>query len=88
MPNEKAIATPTTKDYSEYWEAQVLTVKILQNSGLKIGVRDRLPVFHLWLLVSNRMTGTRQDNLLKLLDSMVKLRGEGKEPPHNGKVYT
>lgn len=75
------------KDYSGYWEAQVLAVRILQSSGLKVGVKDRLPVFRLWLLVSNRMTGARQANLLQLLNAIAKMRTEGLEPPHNGKTY-
>lgn len=76
------------KDYTEYWEAQVLTVRILQNAGLKVGVKDRLPIFRLWYVVSNRMTGSRRSNLLQLLQAMVKLRAMGMEPPHDGKVYT
>lgn len=75
------------KDYTEYWEAQVLTVKILQNSGLKVGVKDRLPIFRLWLVVNSRMTGARKDTLVKLLDTMLRLRMKGREPTHNGKVY-
>lgn len=76
-----------SKEYAEYWEAQVLTVRILQNSGLKVGVKDRLPIFRLWLLVDNRMTGARRTNLLQLLEAMVKMRTIGLEPPHNGKTY-
>lgn len=83
--NVEVVAPP--KDYSEYWEAQVLTVRILQNAGLKVGVRDRLPLFRLWLLVSDRMTGARRDNLLQLLQALVKMRTMGMEPPHNGKLY-
>lgn len=75
------------KDYTEYWEAQVLLVRILQNSGLKVGVKDRLPIFRLWLLVNGRMTGARKDNLLQLLNAMTKMRTMGMEPPHNGKTY-
>lgn len=76
------------KDYTEYWEAQVLTVRILQNSGLKVGVKDRLPLFRLWLLVDQRMAGTRRINLLILLQALVKMRTMGLEPPNNGKIYT
>ena len=86
MQNSEVLAPP--KDYTEYWEAQVLTVRILQNSGLKVGVKDRLPVFRLWLLVNGRMTGARKFNLLQLLQALVKMRTMGMEPPHNGKVYT
>lgn len=84
MPNE-VLRQP--KGYSEYWEAQVLLVRILQNSGLKVGVKDRLPVFRLWNLVSKRMTGVRQINLLQLLQALVLMRTQGMEPPHDGKVY-
>lgn len=85
MPQNGVLAPP--KDYSEYWEAQVLLVRILQNSGLKVGVKDRLPIFRLWLIVSKQMTGARQANLLQLLDALAKMRGKGMEPPHNGKIY-
>jgi hypothetical protein len=76
-----------TKECAEYWEAQVLTVRILQNSGLKVGVKDRLPIFRLWLFVNERMTGSRRSNLLQLLQRMVELRTMGLEPQHNGKTY-
>lgn len=76
-----------SKGYAEYWEAQVLTVRILQNSGLKVGVKDRLPIFRLWLLVDSRMAGARRSNLLQLLQRMVELRRMGLEPQHNGKTY-
>jgi hypothetical protein len=76
------------KDYTEYWEAQVLLVRILQNSGLRVGVKDRLPIFRLWLLVTSRITGAKQVNLLQLLNAMAKMRISGREPPHNGKTYT
>lgn len=85
MTNSAEVLPP--KDYTEYWEAQVLTVRILQNSGLKVGVKDRLPLFRLWLLVNTRITGARKDNLLQLLNAMTKMRVDGKEPPHNGKTY-
>lgn len=78
----------TGKEYAEYWEAQVLTVRILQNSGLKVGVKDRLPLFRLWLLVDIRMTGARRTNLLQLLQAMITMRTMGLEPPNNGKTYT
>ncbi len=86
MPNQIEVVQQP-KEYSEYWEVQVLIVRILQNSGLKVGVKDRLPLFRLWLLVTNRMTGARRDNLLTLLNQLTKLRISGLEPPHNGKTY-
>lgn len=86
MPHTTGIQIPT-KECTEYWEAQVLTVRILQNSGLKVGVKDRLPLFRLWLLVDSRMTGARRSNLLQLLQKMVELRTMGSEPEHNGKAY-
>jgi hypothetical protein len=82
--NEGAAAS---KDYTEYWEAQVLLVRILQNSGLRVGVKDRLPIFRLWNIVAKRMTGVRQHNVLLLLQALVQMRGRGIEPPHNGKTY-
>lgn len=78
----------TTKDYTEYWEAQVLLVRILQNSGLKVGVKDRLPIFRLWNIVATRMTGARQHNVSLLLQALVIMRGKGMEPPHKGNTYT
>lgn len=75
------------KDYSEYWEAQILFVRILQNSGLKVGVKDRLPLFKLWLLVENRMTGVRRSELLNMIDILVALRKVGREPPHKANKY-
>lgn len=86
MQNNEELSPP--KDYTEYWEAQVLTVRILQNSGLRIGVKDRLPIFRLWRLIDNRMTGARKDNLLQLLQALVNMRKAGLEPPHNGTTYT
>lgn len=77
----------TTKNYDEYWEAQVLTARILQSCGLTVSVRDRLPLFKLRVLVEKRMTGVRRENLLKLFDAMVKLRIAGKEPPFKGIKY-
>jgi hypothetical protein len=82
------IASPTTKDYAEYWEAQVIFVRLLQNSGLKVGVKDRLPLFKLRLLIDARMTGVRKEQLIKLLDLLVSLRTKGLEPPHKGNKYT
>lgn len=74
--------------HAEYWEAQVLLVRILQNSGLKVGIKDRLPLFRLWILVDTRMTGIRRTQLLQMLATLVKLRTDGKEPPHKGNKYT
>jgi hypothetical protein len=85
MQQTEVVAPP--KDYTEYWEAQTLIVRILQNSGLRIGVKDRLPVFRLWLLVDSRITGVRRNNLLILLQALVRMRTMGMEPPHNGKTY-
>lgn len=80
-------ALPPPKDYTEYWEAQVLLVRILQNSGLKVGVKDRLPLFRLYLLVDRRMTGTRRVKLIELLEVLAKLRISGGEPPNDGMTY-
>jgi len=74
-------------DYADYWEAQVLAVRILNSCGVKVGVKDRLPLFKLYRVVSSRMTGVRQSNLLQLLRQLVDLRIQGLEPPHNGKKY-
>jgi hypothetical protein len=82
----RAVQTPT-KDYSEYWEAQVLLVRILQNSGVKVGIKDRLPIFRLWQVVSKKMAGNRATTILKLLDSLVRMRQNGEEPPNTGKKY-
>jgi hypothetical protein len=86
MQTTTEVLTPP-KDYTEYWEAQALLVRILQNSGLKVGIKDRLPIFRLWLLVNSRMTGARQVNLLQLLQALVNMRMKGMEPPNNGKTY-
>ena len=75
-------------DYSDYWEAQVLAVRILNACGVKVGVKDRLPIFRLYRVVSDRMTGAKQNNLQQLLRQLVHLRTQGMEPPHNGKKYT
>lgn len=75
------------KDYSKYWETQVLLVRILQNSGIRVGIKDRLPIFRLWHVVSTRMSGRRANNLLQLLQYIVDMRKRGMEPLHNGKQY-
>lgn len=84
--NQAPILSPT-KNYAEYWEAQVLFVRILQNSGLKVGIKDRLPLFRLWLVVDTRMTGVRRAELLNMIEILVALRKEGKEPPHKADKY-
>jgi len=78
---------PQTNDYSAYWEAQVLFVRILQASGLKVGVKDRLPLFKLWTLIDKRITGKRRVELMSMIDIMVQLRKQGKEPPHKANKY-
>lgn len=79
---------PPTKDYSEYWAIQVVLVRVLQSAGLKVDVRDRLPIFRLWSIVNQRITGTKKVNILQLLQSLVELRKKGNEPPNDGKKYT
>lgn len=75
------------KDYSEYWGVQILLVRILQNSGLKVDPKSRLPIFRLWLLVKSRMTGAKAPNILQLLTALLNMRIKGMEPPNDGKKY-
>lgn len=86
MVNE-VVSTPT-KDYAEYWAVQVVLVRVLQSAGLKVDVRDRLPLFRLWHTVSTRITGTRSFNILQLIQALVHMRMKGMEPAHDGKKYT
>jgi hypothetical protein len=82
---DEVLAKP--KDYSEYWGAQISLVRILQRNGLRVDIKDRLPLFRLWILVSNRMTGDRAKNIFQLIQFLLNLRRNGKEPPYNGKRY-
>lgn len=78
---------PVQKDYSEYWGAQVSLVRILQKCGVNVDVRDRLPIFRLWLIINQRMTGPKKENILQLLQSLRNMRLKGLEPEHDGKKY-
>jgi hypothetical protein len=77
----------STKDYSEYWGVQVLLVRILKTLGIKVDIRDRLPLFRLWNIVNSRMTGAKKHNILQLIQSLVHMRQKNMEPPNDGKRY-
>jgi len=79
---------PVVKDYSEYWGMQVHLVRILQSADMRVDIRDRLPLFRLWLVVDRRMTGSRKNNILQLIQSLIHMRMKGLEPPHEGGKYT
>jgi hypothetical protein len=80
---------PTSgKDYSEYWGVQIQLVRILQHCGVKVDIKDRLPLFKLWNIVNTRMTGIRRRNILLLLQSLVHMRMKGMEPENDGKRYS
>ena len=85
MQNE--VLTPS-KDYTEYWATQVVLIRMLQSAGLKVDIRDRLPIFRLWQVVGRRMTGNRAYHILQLLQALVNMRQKCMEPPHDGKRYT
>lgn len=87
--SENHLGVDTTgKDYTEYWGVQYLIVRILQRAGLKVSPRDRLPIFRLWNIVRNRITGAKAENLCQLLQALLNMRMKGMEPPHNGQQYT
>jgi len=79
---------PVITDYSDYWKVQAELIFALKKLGLKVDISDRLPVFRLWTIITKRVTGARQTYLLELLDSLVKLRTQGREPPNDGKKYS
>lgn len=81
------VSSTPIKDYSEYWAIQVVLVRILQSSGVTVNVKDRLPLFRLWTVVSSRMTGAKQHNILQLIQALVHMRMKGMEPEHDGKKY-
>ena len=74
-------------DYSEYWGAQILLVRYLQQMGVRTDVKDRLPIFRLWQIIQSRMTGKRAEHLLQLLNKLTQLRLNGMEPPHKDGKY-
>ena len=73
---------------SDYWRLQVYLKQKKQSAGIRVGVRDRLPLFRLWLIVDRRITGARKYNILHVMDQLVALRKAGREPPHDGNKYT
>lgn len=79
--------TAASKDYSEYWGVQVLIVRTLQHTGIKVDIKDRLPIFRLWRVIQSRMVGKRGDQLLQLLNKLTELRKNGLEPPHQEGKY-
>ena len=79
---------PVVKDYSEYWGMHIQFVRILKSAGLKVDIRDRLPLFRLWHVVNSRMTGARRANVLQIIQGLVNMRLKGLEPPNDGKKYT
>jgi len=74
-------------DYSEYWSSQVLIVRTLQQIGIRVDVKDRLPIFRLWRIIQERMVGQRAEHLLQLLNKLTELRKQGMEPPHKEGKY-
>lgn len=68
-----------TKD--RYWELQITLVRLLQSAGLRVDVKDRLPIFRLFRVVTTRMTGAKAAQILGLLTELVTLRKAGLEPP-------
>jgi hypothetical protein len=77
----------TTRDYSEYWEVHYLLIRVLRRLGVVLNSKGRLPLFRLWIKISTRMQGDRQKFILKIIQALVSLRIQGKEPPHNDRVY-
>lgn len=76
-----------TKDYSAYWELQILLTHTFAKHGLKVGPKDRLPIFRLYRAVDTQMTGEKALKFKSLLEKMVSLRRLGLEPPHENGMY-
>jgi hypothetical protein len=71
----------------KYWEAQIILVRLLVQLGIKVDVKDRLPIFRLYTTIPNRCTGAKRQEILALLTYLNDLRKAGFEPKHKDGKY-
>lgn len=71
----------------KYWQLHIAACQALLELGIRVHVKDRLPLFKLWNEVPKRSVGAKADNVLALIEALLQLRKAGVEPPHKGPRY-